>query len=215
MSGEVDWIHRERGVLTERDREILTGKAGADLSQNALNQRYYNIRNRIENAILDFQILARNLPVADYRQIFEPAYEWSRKRRHLNEEGRRSTTPELSPLLQGWLSLFEFYTYGMYAGEMAETRGLMRSLIEAGLEHGFRDYQHDNRQTYREVNSSLSLEYGSAVLWRNQMWNIKNDLTDDPSEAAEEILLLNRQRKIPHRVASDWFNEIVRSPGHE
>lgn len=44
MSDDLDWIHRDRGILTERDREILTGKAGAAISQNALNQRYYNIR---------------------------------------------------------------------------------------------------------------------------------------------------------------------------
>lgn len=214
MSEDFDWIHRDRGILTVRDREILTGEAGAELSQNALNQRYYNIRNRIENAILDFHILTRNLPVADYRQVFEPAYEWSRQRRYLNEQGRQSTNPELSPLILGWLSLFEFYTYGMFAGGMRETQGLMRGLIEEGLERGFRDYQH-NLQTYREVNSSVSLEYGNAVLWRNQMWNLKESLPSNPSEIAEQILLLNRQRRIPHGVASEWFDELVRNPGYE
>lgn len=213
MSGEFDWIERDRGVLTQRDREILLGEAGEDLSENAINQRYYNIRNRVRNAILDFHLLARNLPVTDFRQVFEPAYDWSRERRHLNEEGRTSTTPQLSPFLLSWLSLFEFYTYGMYAGGMRETRGLMRGLIEEGLERGFRTYQHDNLRTYREMDASLSLKYGNAVLWRNQMWNLKDDLSADPSEAAEEILLLHRQRKIPYSVAVDWFNEYVHSPG--
>jgi hypothetical protein len=213
MSDKFEWIDRDRGVLTQRDREILLGEAGEELSENAINQRYYNIRNRVRNAILDFNLLARNLPVADYRQIFEPAYDWSRERRHLNEEGRTSTTPELSPFLRSWMALFEFYTYGMFAGGMRETRGLMRGLIEEGMESGFRTYQHDNLQTYREMDAALSLEYGNAVLWRNRMWNLRNDLSNDPSEAAEEILLLHRQGKIPYDVAVEWFNEFVHSPG--
>lgn len=153
--------------------------------------------------------------MTDYRQIFEPAYEWSRQQRYLNEEGRQSATPQLSPLLQRWLSLFEFYTYGMYASEMRETRGLMRGLVVEGLGRGFRDYQHDNLQTYREMEATLSLEDENAVLWRNRIWDLRNGLSSDPSEIAEEILILNWQRKIPHRVASDWFNELVRSPGQE
>ena len=68
-------------------------------------------------------------------------------------------------------------------------------LIEEGLESGFRTYQHDNLQTYREMDASLSFEYRNAVLRQNRMWNLRNDLFNDLSKAAEEILLLHRQGK--------------------
>lgn len=215
MSEEVDWIHRDRGVLTERDREILVGEAGGDLTQNAVNQRYYNIRNRIENAILDFHLLAERLPVADIRQVFEKAYDWSRERRRLNEQGRESTHPDLSPILMGWLSLFEFYSYGMYAGGKDETQILMQGLIEQGLERGYRQYQHDNYQSYREVDATLSVQYANPVLQPNYLRGVRDDLPNDPAKIAEQLMHLRRQRKIPQGVAQQWFREFVRTPSLE
>ncbi|WP_254762259.1 hypothetical protein [Natrinema marinum] len=215
MSDEFEWVHRDRGVLTERDREILVGESGGDLSQNALNQRFYNIRNRIENSILDFHLLAQHLPLTDLRQLFEPAYDWSRERRHLNEHGRTSTHPDLSPFLLSWMSLFEFFSYGMYAGGKNETQVLMKGLVENGLERGFRQYQHENRQTYREIDVSLEFNYGNPMLRNNYLRNIHNDLSSDPSKIAEQIMTLRRQRKIPYRVASRWIDEYVRTPSLE
>lgn len=215
MSDKFDWTHRDRGVLTERDREILVGELGDDLNQNALNQRFYNIRNRIENSILDFHILAQHLPLTDLRQLFEPAYDWSRERRRLTDQGRTSTHPDLSPFLLSWLSLFEFFSYGMYAGGKNETQVLMRGLVENGLERGFRQYQHENRQTYREIDASLDLNYGNPILRNNYLRDIHNDLPSDPSKIAEQIMTLRRQRKIPHHIASQWIDEYVRNPSLE
>jgi hypothetical protein len=215
MSDEFDWVHRDRGVLTERDREILVGESGEDLNQNALNQRFYSIRNRIENSVLDFHLLAQHLPLTDLRQLFEPAYDWSRERRRLNEQGRTSTHPDLSPFLLGWLSLFEFFSYGMYAGGKNETQVLMRGLVENGLERGFRQYQHENHQTYREIDASLELNYGDPVLRDNYLRDIHNGLPSDPSNIAEQIMALRRQRKIPYRVASRWIDEYVRTQSLE
>lgn len=212
MADEFDWIERERGILTERDREILTSDEIEDLSQNAINQRYHNIRNRLRNAVYDFHIISRHLPLRDIRQIFEPAYDWSRERRKLNEQGRRSTSPPLSIFLRCWLNLFEFYTYGMVAGQMEETRGLMRDLVTAGMERGLRLYQHENRQTYQEPSVAMAIEYGNRMLQRNYLWQIKNDLSSEPDEAAEQVIRLYRQRKIPYSVASQWIEEFVKNP---
>lgn len=212
MSEEVEWIHRDRGVLTERDREILMGEAGEDLDQNALNQRRYNIRNRIENAVLDFHLLAERLPIADIRQIFEPAYDWSRERRRLNEQGRESAHPDLSPFLLGWLSLFEFYSYGMHAGGKEEIRILRRGLIENGIERGFRQFKHENHHTYQRVDASLSVSYGDMVLKNNYLKDIEDEFPNDPTDIAEVVMRLRRERKIPYDVASHWIDRYVRSP---
>jgi len=212
MSDEFDLIDRDRGILTKRDREILMGDFDEGLTENALYQRYYSIRNRLENAILDFYLLSRHLPLQDIQQVFEPAYEWSRERRHLNEQGRTETRPDLSMFLQGWLSLFEFYAYGMLAGDMEETHGLMRGLMTTGLERGIRGYQHENYRTYQEVAASLSLEYGSKVLQENYLRQVQNDLPSEPDKAAEEVMRLYRQRKIPYQVASQLIEHYVQSP---
>ncbi|MFY4815275.1 hypothetical protein ACOJIV_21640 [Haloarcula sp. AONF1] len=212
MSEEFDWVERDRGVLTKRDREILLGRAGDDLDKNAQNVRRYNIRERIQNALYDFHIIAQNLPLADIQQLFDPAYDWSRNRRRLDEEGRTSTQPEIDELLRSWLSLFEFFSYGMYAGGKQETQVLMEGLIEGGIERGYREYQHDNLQTYREIDVNIDLNYGNLVLRNNYLRGVQQDLPSETSEIAKEVLRLRRLRKISQKDASRWFDEYVQQP---
>lgn len=212
MSEEFDWVERDRGVLTKRDREILLGRAGEDLDKNAQNVRRYNIRERIKNALYDFHIIAQNLPLADIQQLFEPAYDWSRERRQLDEEGRTSAQPDIDQLLWSWLALFEFFSYGMYAGGKRETQVLMEGLVEGGIERGYREYQHDNLQTYREIDVDLGLNYGNLMLRNNYLRGVQQDLPSETSEIAKEVLRLRRLRKISQIDASRWFDEYVRQP---
>jgi hypothetical protein len=212
MSDGFDWIERDRGILTKRDREILTGDFDEDLTENALYQRYYNIRNRIKNAIIDFHLLSRHLPLRDIQQVFDPAYDWSRERRHLNEQGRSSTTPDLSVFLQSWMNLFEFYAYGMLAGDMEETRELMRGLIIEGLERGIRGYQFENYETYQDISYSVSVEYGKKVFQENYLRQIQRDLPNEADEAAKQVMDLYRQKKIPYQFASQLIEHYVQSP---
>ena len=61
---------RDRGVLTPADREFLTGER--ELSdQSAYNARV-RIRNRVRNALLDFEILFNELSERDRERIFGP-----------------------------------------------------------------------------------------------------------------------------------------------
>lgn len=212
MSEEFDWVERDRGVLTKRDREILLGRAGEDLDKNAQNVRRYNIRERIKNALYDFHIIAQNLPLADIQQLFEPAYDWSRERRQLDEEGRTSAQSDIDQLLWSWLALFEFFSYGMYAGGKRETQVLMEGLVEGGIERGYREYQHDNLQTYREIDVDLGLNYGNLMLRNNYLRGVQQDLPSETSEIAKEVLRLRRLRKISQIDASRWFDEYVRQP---
>ncbi|RDZ35723.1 hypothetical protein C5B89_18620 [Haloferax sp. Atlit-47N] len=212
MSEEFDWVERDRGVLTKRDREILLGQSGENLDKNAQNVRRYNIRERIKNSLYDFHIIAQNLPLADIQQLFEPAYDWSRERRQLDEEGRTSAQPDIDQLLWSWLALFEFFSYGMYAGGKQETQVLMQGLVEGGIERGYREYQHDNLQTYREIDVDLGLNYGNLVLRNNYLRGVQQDLPSETSEIAKEVLRLRRLRKISQIDASRWFDEYVRKP---
>lgn len=212
MSEEFDWVERDRGVLTERDREILLDRAGENLDKNAWNVRRYNIRERIKNSLYDFHIIAQNLPLADIQQLFEPAYDWSRERRRLDEKGRTSTTLDLDQLLWSWLSLFEFFSYGMYAGGKPETQVLMQGIVEGGIERGYREYQHDNLQTYREIDVDLGLNYDNLVMRNNYLREVQQDLPSETSEIAKEVFRLRRLRKISQADASRWFDEYVQNP---
>lgn len=72
-------LERDRGFLTDADRELLITKGqnlGSDQSRRNARRR---VRDRTRNAIIDFDILARHLAPEDRRQIFEESEdEWQR-----------------------------------------------------------------------------------------------------------------------------------------
>lgn len=62
--------NRDRGILTSADRSFLNGEAELRNEQSRRDARY-RIRNRLSNAILDFQILLNSLDEKDSESVFE------------------------------------------------------------------------------------------------------------------------------------------------
>lgn len=212
MSEEFDLIDREGAILTRRDREVLTGQHDDELTDNAINQKFYRIRRNIGNALYDLDLLAKYLPDHDTRQIFEPAYEWGRKKRRLNEQGRESAYPELPMLVKSWLSTFELFAYGMYASNIAETQALIRWTVTEGIERGYRGFHQNNRNVFRPIAASLDIQYGNQVLWKNYLSELESSLPEEPDEIAEQVLIWHNERRIPHNIAQRWIQRYVRTP---
>lgn len=61
---------RPRGMLSPADREFLLGETEMDHDQSRRNAEA-RIRERVTNALLDFNLLIHNLREKDRRQIFE------------------------------------------------------------------------------------------------------------------------------------------------
>lgn len=212
MTDDFDLVDRKGAILTPRDREVLTGRNDDDLSDNAISQKYHRIRNNVENALYDLHLLANYLPNHDIRQIFEPAYEWGRKKRELNEQGRESASPELPMFMKAWLSTIELYSYGMYASNIAETRSLMPWVITEGIERGYRKFHQDNRTVFRPITASLDIQSGNQILWENHLTELEHKLPDEPDEIAKQILIWNREGKIPLSVAKRWMEDYINNP---
>lgn len=60
---------RDRGILSKADRAFLNGEK--DLTEQGKRDARYRIRNRIENGILDFQLLLHCLSEQDRTLFFE------------------------------------------------------------------------------------------------------------------------------------------------
>lgn len=201
-----DEQERPRGILTRKDRAVLRGEAD-DLTDNAVRNRFHNMRSRIENGMLDFIDLDQSLPRTDVRQVFEPAYQWSREKRKLREQGR-TADPKLGPFLQAWLSAFRFYSYGMYAGGIGETEFLLRGLVENGLEQGCRELQFQTNNTYRPVEVSVNVSLSQEMSQQEYLEDIRGSLPRDASKAARRIIELSRRRMIPHETAEKWLRQL-------
>ena len=65
-----DASNRERGVLSAADREYLRGERDLSSVQAERNARA-RIRNRVYDALLDFEVLVEHLPERDLDLVFE------------------------------------------------------------------------------------------------------------------------------------------------
>jgi hypothetical protein len=66
---EQDDDTRDRGILTKADRKYLRGER--DLTKGSASNRRMKIRNRVMNALADFELLTHNLAPGDRKQLFE------------------------------------------------------------------------------------------------------------------------------------------------
>ena len=62
---------RDRGVLTQSDREFLLGRKSGYTEQSR-RQKRSRIRRRVRNALLDFTILFEHLDERDREMVFDP-----------------------------------------------------------------------------------------------------------------------------------------------
>lgn len=209
MSDDFDWVEREKGILNERDRRYLLGELNDELSDNAKNVRRHKIRERLENAIYDFSLLARGLPYKDIRQVFDPVDDWSRERRRLDIQNRESTSPDVSPFIQSWVELFEFFTISMYANGMPESRELMNGIIESGIERGYRNYQRHTLGDYREVDVGLTIQTSEPITWESYIRQIADDLPDNASDSYAQIRDLYRRKYITYGHAQWLIDNFV------
>lgn len=89
MSNETpDGEERGRGMLTTADREFLQAsdeERASEYSRQARSAAWKRIRERVQNGLRDFRLLARQLPEAEREKIF-PGEPGSRERLYVDED---------------------------------------------------------------------------------------------------------------------------------
>jgi hypothetical protein len=115
---EFDPIDRPRGILNKKDRRWIVGDLTYD-DKNSEYQRRRRIRERVNNAVLDFLLITDGLDDADIGHLFEESHQWASgveaaTRKELGLGGGEERTNEGSldtapPFLQAWGAAFRFF----------------------------------------------------------------------------------------------------------
>ena len=116
---------RKRGILNQREREWLQGER-EEIERHSADERAIRgaIRDHLENAILDFQLLVENLPERDLDRVFGKSTS-----DHTERQEREHT---LRPALQSMFAL----VYGATNG----TRLDFEDLVGVGVWSGAHRY---------------------------------------------------------------------------
>lgn len=193
LMSNFDWISRERGILTERDRQFLTGNLDDELNDNQQYQKRYQIRQRIRNAMFDFYILYECLSRRDISMLWSETDDWiyrSQSQRQMGDAPPYPDIPALGWCLRDWVSLF---VYGQITTGVAEAEVLVQWVIEQGVNKAVRRYTLESYNKYREVDSNLDWGAGETYNLMDYLQHIGQQMPDNPEEAKEYLLELQRQ----------------------
>lgn len=189
---EFDWVDRDRGILTKRDREFLLGDIDNELNDNQQYQKRYQIRQRIRNAMFDFHILYRALPRRDVSMLWDETDYWISRSQGQRQRGDAPPYPEIPLLGRCWRDWVALFVYAQIITGIPEAESLVQWVIEQGVNKAIRRHTLENYNMYQEVDSTLEWGTGDAYKLMDYLQHIGQQLPEDPNKAEEKLLELQR-----------------------
>lgn len=189
---DFDWVNRERGILTKRDRRFLRGDLDGELNDNQRYQKRYQIRQRIRNAMFDFHILYRALSRRDISLLWAETDHWIHRSQSQRRRGDAPPYPDIPLLGRCWRDWIAFFVYAQITTGIPEAESLVQWVIEEGVNKAVRRHALENYHTYQEVDSTLKWGTGDSYKLMDYLEHIGQQIPEDPEEA--ESYLLNLQR---------------------
>lgn len=192
IMSDFDWVDRDRGILTKRDRQFLRGNLDDELNDNQRYQKRYQIRQRIRNAMFDFHILYRALPRRDISMLWDGTDDWIYRSQVQRQRGDAPPYPEIPLLGRCWRDWIALFVYAQIITGIPEAESLVQWVIEEGVNKAVRRHTLESANMYQEVDASLEWGTGEAYRLMDYLQYVGQQIPDD-SDAAEEYLL-NLQR---------------------
>jgi hypothetical protein len=206
---DFDWVDRDRGILTKRDRRYLRGDLGEELSDNQEYQKRYQIRQRIRNAMFDFHILYRSLSRRDVSMLWEETDDWIYRSQSQRQKGDAPPYPEMPPLAWCWRDWIALFVYAQIITGVPEAERLVQWAIEEGVNKAVRRHTLESYNKYREVDATLDWGTGDAYNLLDYLQHIGQQIPDDPAEAEEHLLDLQRNEYLQSQHTTYLYKNFV------
>lgn len=190
--GEFDWVDRDRGILTKRDRQFIRGDLDDELNNNQQYQKRYQIRQRIRNAMFDFHILYRALPRRDISMLWDGTDDWIYRSQAQRQRGDAPPYPEIPLLGRCWRDWIALFVYAQIITGIPEAESLVQWVIEEGVNKAVRRHTLESYNMYQEVDATLEWGTGEAYRLTDYLQYIGQQIPNDPDEAEEYLLNLQR-----------------------
>lgn len=189
---DFDWVDRDRGILTKRDRQFLRGNLDEELNDNQRYQKRYQIRQRIRNAMFDFHILYRALPRRDISMLWDGTDDWIYRAQGHRQRGDAPPYPDMPLLGKCWRDWIAMFVYAQIITGIPEAESLVEWVIEEGVNKAVRRHMLENYNMYQEVDATLDWGAGDAYRLMDYLQYIGPQIPENPDEAEEYLLNLQR-----------------------
>lgn len=187
MRGEDDLIERQRGFLTQHDREYLLGEHD-EMTDNYEQQKRYQIRERFRHAMLDFYFISEYLSDRDKRLLWPEIDDWLYRAQNRRQQLEEFQYPEIPFLAKCWRDIVSVFVECHILTGIPEAERLAEWVIEEGVNKAVRRKTLQVSQMYREVDATLDWGVGTLQKLQSHLQQIGQNMPKE-SEAAEEYLL--------------------------
>lgn len=208
---EFDWVDRDRGILTKRDRRFLRGELEEELTDNEFNQKRYQIRQRFRNAMYDFHILYKSLSLQDVNLLWDEIDNWVYLSEEARQKGNESQSYQIPLLAQCWRDLISLFTYSQIITGIPEAESLVEWVIEEGVNKAVRDHTFDNYNMYREVDATLEWGVGESYKLMDYLSQIEDQVPSDRDKAENYLLSLMRSGHLQAQHVEYLYQKCVDS----
>lgn len=192
MKDEDDLVDRQRGFLTEHDREYLLGYID-EMTDNYEQQKRYQIRQRFRHAMLDFYFISDHLSDRDKRLLWPEIDDWLWRAQNRRQQKKDFEYPDIPFLLECWRDIVSVFVESHILMGIPEAEQLAEWIIEEGVNKGVRRKTLRTTQMYREVDANLDWGIGGLQKLMPYLERIADEMPAEPDAAEEYLLSLVRQ----------------------
>lgn len=167
-------MDRALGILTRSDREYLLGEKEYKSNEAEINKRR-DIRNRIKNGILDFELIDRYFPDKDRDKLFSEITDGTESEQH--------DFVDAVEALIAWL--YVGLRKGGFNAKAIFERGIQRGESDFGISRSAKIVQsevslHINTREIEGVQQTIEkLEQGNPIMGHQLFPLIRNDVSAD------------------------------------
>lgn len=192
MLDEDGLIDRQRGFLTQHDREYLAGQ-NDEMTDNYEQQKRYQIRQRFRHAMLDFYFMSDFLSDRDKRLLWPEIDDWLWRVENRRQTKEDYQYPDIPFLAKCWRDIFSLFVECHILTGVPESERLAEWVLEEGVNKAVRKKTLRTYQMHRDVDATLDWGIGDLEKLHSYLQRVANNLSTEPDAAEEYLESLVRQ----------------------
>ena len=190
MRSDDTLVDRDRGFLTQHDREYLLGELD-EMPDNREKQKRYQIRERFRNAMYDFRFMSEHLSDRDKDLLWREIDHWLWRAQNRRQKSDDYEYPEIPLVVKCWRDLISLFVE-CHVLQISEAEDLVTWIIEDGVNKGVRRRRLRVSSQHQEVDATIDWGIGDRVKLEPYLRAIARDLPTDSDDAEDYLLELMR-----------------------
>jgi hypothetical protein len=141
--------------------------------------------------------------------LWDGTDDWIYRSQAQRQRGDAPPYPEIPLLGRCWRDWIALFVYAQIITGIPESESLVQWVIEEGVNKAVRRHTFERYNMYREVDSTLDWGTGEIHNLNNYLQYIEQQIPDDPDDAKEYLLELQREGYLQSHHTTQLFETNI------